>query len=109
MNGAASPRASFFAGWASGGLAFGVLGDRIGRARTMLLTILLYSLCTGLEPFFRCRFWDFAIYRFLTGLGVGGEFAVGVAGGGDCRIAPGRWRLLGYCKRSRRLATSARR
>ncbi len=68
----------FLVGWASGGLAFGVLGDRIGRARTMLLTILLYSLCTGLSAF-SSSFWDFAIYRFLTGLGVGGEFAVGVA------------------------------
>ena len=41
--------AVFLAGWATGGLVFGVLGDRIGRARTMLLTILLYSLCTGLS------------------------------------------------------------
>ena len=39
---------SIFIGWATGGLAFGVLGDRIGRARTMLLTILIYSLFTGL-------------------------------------------------------------
>jgi len=68
----------FMVGWATGGLAFGVLGDRIGRARTMLLTILLYSLCTGLSAF-AITFWDFATYRFLTGLGVGGEFAVGVA------------------------------
>jgi MFS family permease len=68
----------FMIGWATGGLAFGVLGDRIGRARTMLLTILLYSLCTGLSAF-SLTFWDFAVYRFLTGLGVGGEFAVGVA------------------------------
>ncbi len=68
----------FLIGWATGGLAFGVLGDRIGRARTMLLTILMYSLFTGLSAFSR-GFWDFAIYRFLTGLGVGGEFAVGVA------------------------------
>src|SRR4051794_38840207 len=37
----------FLIGWASGGLVFGVLGDRIGRARTMLMTILLYSLFTG--------------------------------------------------------------
>jgi MFS family permease len=68
----------FLIGWATGGLAFGVLGDRIGRARTMLLTILIYSLFTGLSAFSR-GFWDFAFYRFLTGLGVGGEFAVGVA------------------------------
>ncbi len=68
----------FIIGWATGGLVFGILGDRIGRARTMLLTILLYSLFTGLSAL--SRGWlDFAAYRFLTGLGVGGEFAVGVA------------------------------
>ena len=65
-------------GWATGGLIFGVLGDRIGRAKTMLITILMYSLCTGLSAL-STGFWDFAAYRFLTGLGVGGEFAVGVA------------------------------
>lgn len=68
----------FLAGWATGGLFFGMLGDRIGRARTMLITILMYSLFTGLSAISR-GFWDFAFYRFLTGLGVGGEFAVGVA------------------------------
>src|SRR3954468_19727882 len=68
----------FIAGWATGGLIFGMLGDRIGRARTMLITILLYSLCTGLSAF-SVTVYDFAFYRFLTGLGVGGEFAVGVA------------------------------
>jgi MFS family permease len=70
--------AIFLIGWASGGIAFGILGDRIGRAKTMLLTILVYSLCTGLSSLSR-GFVDFAAYRFLTGLGVGGEFAVGVA------------------------------
>jgi MFS family permease len=70
--------AVFLVGWALGGLAFGVLGDRMGRARTMLLTILSYSVFTGLS-FFSFTVWDFAAYRFLTGLGVGGEFAVGVA------------------------------
>jgi len=70
--------AIFMLGWATGGLIFGVLGDRWGRAKTMLLTIVLYSGCTGLSAL-STRFWDFALYRFLTGLGVGGEFAVGVA------------------------------
>jgi MFS family permease len=65
-------------GWATGGIAFGVLGDRIGRARTMALTVLAYSLFTGLSAL-SVSIWDFAVYRFLTGLGVGGEFAVGVA------------------------------
>lgn len=68
----------FLIGWATGGLGFGVLGDRIGRAKTMLLTILLYSLFTGLSAL-SWDFWSFAAFRFLTGLGVGGEFAVGIA------------------------------
>lgn len=68
----------FLLGWATGGLFFGVLGDRIGRAKTMLITVLLYSGFTGLSSISK-GFWDFAVYRFLTGLGVGGEFAVGVA------------------------------
>ncbi|MEY3458461.1 MAG: putative niacin/nicotinamide transporter NaiP, partial [Planctomycetota bacterium] len=68
----------FLIGWATGGLFFGVLGDRWGRVRTMLVTIVMYSIFTGLSAFSR-NFWDFSILRFLTGLGVGGEFAVGVA------------------------------
>ena len=68
----------FIMGWATGGLIFGMLGDRIGRAKTMIITILLYSLFTGLSSL-SVGVWDFAFYRFLTGLGVGGEFAVGVA------------------------------
>ncbi len=68
----------FIAGWACGGLFFGMLGDRIGRAKTMLITILMYSFCTGLSAL-SVGIWDFTFYRFLTGLGVGGEFAVGVA------------------------------
>src|SRR5262245_25992114 len=68
----------FLIGWGTGGLIFGVLGDVIGRARSMILTILLYSLFTGLSAL-SVGFWDFAFYRFLTGLGVGGQFAVGVS------------------------------
>ena len=68
----------FMLGWATGGLIFGVIGDRFGRAKTMMITIIIYSVCTGLSAFSQ-GFWDFAFYRFITGLGVGGEFAVGVA------------------------------
>lgn len=68
----------FMIGWASGGVFFGVLGDRIGRVKTMILTILSYSLFTGLSAISR-NVWDFSFYRLLTGLGVGGQFAVGVA------------------------------
>lgn len=68
----------FMIGWATGGLGFGILGDRWGRAKVMLWTILIYSICTGLSAL-SISVWDFAAYRFLTGLGVGGEFAVGVS------------------------------
>jgi MFS family permease len=68
----------FMIGWALGGIFFGILGDRIGRAKTMMMTVLCYSLFTGLSAYSK-GVWDFAGYRFLTGLGVGGQFAVGVA------------------------------
>jgi MFS family permease len=69
--------AIFLIGWGTGGLIFGALGDRIGRAKTMMYCILIYSVCTGLSALSH-GFWDFGAYRFLTGLGVGGVFAVGV-------------------------------
>ena len=68
----------FVAGWATGGLIFGSVGDRIGRAKTLTLTVLLYSLFTGLTAF-STSWLDFAIYRFITGLGVGGVFGLAVA------------------------------
>ena len=68
----------FVAGWATGGLIFGAVGDRIGRAKTLAFTVLLYSICTGLSAF--SKGWvDFALYRFATGLGVGGVFGLAVA------------------------------
>ncbi len=68
----------FLVGWATGGLVFGMYGDRIGRVRTLTLTILLYSIFTGLSAFSQGPY-DYAMYRFLTGLGVGGVFAAAVA------------------------------
>ncbi len=85
----------FMIGWAIGGILFGVLGDRIGRAKTMMLTILVYSLFTGLSALSR-GLWDFAFYRFLTGLGVGGEFAVGVALVAEVMPEHARARALGW-------------
>jgi MFS family permease len=70
--------AVFLIGWGTGGLIFGLLGDLLGRAKSMMMTILLYSIFTGLSAL-STGVWDFAVYRFLTGLGVGGEFAVGVS------------------------------
>ncbi len=84
----------FIVGWATGGIIFGILGDKIGRAKTMLFTILVYSLCTGLNAFSQ-TIWDFAFFRFLTGLGVGGEFAVGVALVAEVMPEHARARALG--------------
>jgi MFS family permease len=70
--------AIFVAGWATGGLIFGSLGDRFGRAKILTGCVLTYSLCTGLSAFSH-SFTDFAIYRFITGLGVGGVFGLAVA------------------------------
>src|ERR1043166_9252689 len=75
---AAYATAIFMIGWAIGGVFFGVLGDRIGRARTMTITILSYSVFTGLSLLAK-GVWDFNVYRFLCGLGVGGQFGIGVA------------------------------
>ncbi len=68
----------FMIGWATGGLIFGAVGDRIGRARTLAITVLMYSLCTGLSAF-STSWIDFFIYRFITGMGVGGVFGLAVA------------------------------
>ena len=68
----------FIVGWATGGLFFGALGDRYGRAKMLTLTVLIYSVCTGLSAFSQ-NFTQFAVYRFITGLGVGGVFGLAVA------------------------------
>ena len=61
-----------------GGILFGWLADRHGRKRVMSWTILLYSLCTSLSAF-APGVTSFFILRALTGLGIGGEWAVGHA------------------------------
>jgi MFS family permease len=68
----------FLLGWAAGGLVLGSLGDRFGRARTLTAAVLAYSICTGLSSF-ATGFVDFCVYRFLTGIGVGGVFGLSVA------------------------------
>ncbi|MGH7206847.1 MAG: MFS transporter [Nitrospiraceae bacterium] len=68
----------FLIGWAIGGVLFGVLADNIGRTKTLILTILIYALFTGLAALSH-NWWHLAIYRFLTALGIGGEWAAGAA------------------------------
>lgn len=65
-------------GSAVGGLLFGWLGDRYGRRRTLIWSILIYSIATGLV-FFAPTFAVFVVLRILTGIGTGGEWAVGFA------------------------------
>ncbi len=60
-------------GWATGGIIFGLLSDRYGRVKTMVATLLAYSLFSGLSGFAR-NGPEFLIYRFIFGLGVGGMF-----------------------------------
>ncbi|MCE9609274.1 MAG: MFS transporter [Chthoniobacter sp.] len=68
----------FLIGWGIGGMIFGSLGDKYGRAKMLTVTILIYSGFTGLS-FFSHSALDFTICRFLTGLGVGGVFGLAVA------------------------------
>lgn len=68
----------FMLGWALGGLLFGPIADRYGRAKTISLTILIYAGFTGLCAI--AGSWqELALYRFMTGLGIGGEWAAGAA------------------------------
>jgi MFS family permease len=71
-------QAAFMVGWALGGGFFGRLGDRLGRARALMLTILTYAAFTGLS-FFVQTWWELMICRFLAALGIGGEWAVGAS------------------------------
>ncbi len=66
----------FLLGWAVGGVTFGVVADRLGRARTLVITILIYAVFTAMAGFSH-TWWQLALYRFLTALGIGGEWAAG--------------------------------
>jgi MFS family permease len=60
-------------GWATGGIVFGIMSDRLGRRATMVVTLLMYSAFTGLSGIAHGAV-EFLSYRFLTGMGVGGMF-----------------------------------
>lgn len=70
--------AGFLVGAATGGVLFGWLGDRIGRVRAMILTVLTYALFSGLCGFAIAP-WQIAVLRFCSALGMGGEWSLGVA------------------------------
>jgi len=65
-------------GWAIGGIVFGQVADRIGRTRTLMLTMLLYAFGTAacaLAP----NLWVLMLFRVISSLGIGGEWAAGAA------------------------------
>lgn len=68
----------FLAGGTFGGLFFGSLGDKIGRQPVMVLTILFYSVFSGLT-YFATELWHVGVLRFFVAMGVGGEWAVAAA------------------------------
>jgi len=86
--------ACFLLGAAAGGLVFGWLGDRIGRVRAMILSILTYSLFTGAGAFAQ-QAWHLGVFRFIASLGMGGEWAVAVALVVECWPEKHRPKLAG--------------
>ncbi|QTI81748.1 MFS transporter (plasmid) [Roseomonas marmotae] len=61
-----------------GGLFFGMLSDRLGRVRVLTWTIVLFAVFTGLCALAQ-GYWDLLAYRTIAGLGLGGEFGIGMA------------------------------
>src|SRR5438270_10485408 len=61
-----------------GGILFGIMSDYYGRVRVLTWTILLFAAFTGLCAFAQ-GYWDLLIYRTIAGLGLGGEFGIGMA------------------------------
>jgi MFS family permease len=70
--------AGFLVGAAAGGIVFGWLGDRIGRVRAMVWSVLTYAIFSGLCGFATAA-WQIAALRFIAALGMGGEWSLGVA------------------------------
>jgi SHS family sialic acid transporter-like MFS transporter len=70
--------AAYLLGAAAGGLAFGWLGDRLGRVRAMVFSVLSYAVFTGLCGAAQAP-WQLAVLRFTAALGMGGEWSLGVA------------------------------
>jgi MFS family permease len=70
--------ASFLLGGAFGGILFGMLSDKLGRSKTMIITILFYSVFTAVTAFANAP-WQMVVLRFLVAMGVGGEWAVASA------------------------------
>ncbi|HYZ52871.1 MAG TPA: MFS transporter [Streptosporangiaceae bacterium] len=79
-------------GWATGGIAGGILGDRLGRRGTMVAGVAVYSVSTVLSAT-TGNWWLFGLTRFFTGVGIGAEWGVGTSLLQE--VWPERWRTRG--------------
>src|SRR6202165_2742429 len=82
-------------GAVAGGILFGSLADYYGRVRVLTWTILLFAVFTGLCAFAQ-GYWDLLVYRTIAGLGLGGEFGIGMALVAEAWPAKQRARVSSY-------------
>ncbi|MFM0052939.1 MFS transporter [Caballeronia grimmiae] len=82
-------------GGVAGGIGFGILSDYLGRVRVLTYTILLFAVFTGLCAF-ASGYHDLLAYRFVAGLGLGGEFGIGMALAIEAWPAEKRGRVSSY-------------
>lgn len=82
-------------GAVAGGIIFGALSDKYGRIRVLTWTIVLFAIFTGLCAFAQ-GYWDLLIYRTIAGIGLGGEFGIGMALAAEAWPAKHRARVSSY-------------
>ncbi len=82
-------------GAVAGGFIFGTMSDHFGRIRVLTWTILLFAGFTGLCAVAQ-GYWDLAVYRMIAGLGLGGEFGIGMALAAEAWPASKRARVSSY-------------
>ena len=82
-------------GAVAGGLFFGTMSDHFGRIRVLTWTILIFAVFTGLCAFAR-GYWDLVACRFIAGLGLGGEFGIGMTLAAEAWPASKRARASSY-------------
>ena len=82
-------------GAVAGGIVFGSLSDHFGRIRVMTWTIMLFAVFTGLCAFAQ-GYWDLLAYRTIAGIGLGGEFGIGMALAAEAWPANKRARVSSY-------------
>lgn len=82
-------------GAVAGGIVFGSLSDHFGRIRVLTWTIVLFAVFTGLCAFAQ-GYWDLLLYRTIAGVGLGGEFGIGMALAAEAWPAKHRARASSY-------------